>query len=49
LHGALMPLSLPTLVLDKDVPIYAPDNSGRGYKFWVALNLNPNLQMQEGD
>src|SRR5665213_4580294 len=26
-HGALMPLSLPTLVMGKDVPIYDTDNS----------------------
>ena len=40
LHGALMPLSLPTLVLGKDVLIYAPDNSGRGYKIGYICGIN---------
>jgi len=40
LHGALMPLSLPTLVLGKDVPIYAPDNSGRSYKIGYICGIN---------
>jgi hypothetical protein len=40
LHGALMPLSLPTLVMGKDVPIYAPDNSGRGYKLGYICGIN---------
>jgi hypothetical protein len=40
LHGALMPLSLPALVMGKDVPIYAPDNSGRGYKVGYICGIN---------
>jgi hypothetical protein len=28
LHGALMPLSLPALLIGEDVPIYASDNAG---------------------
>ena len=40
LHGALMPLSLPTLVIGKDVPIYAADNSGRGYKIGYICGIN---------
>ncbi|MGA2543012.1 MAG: hypothetical protein ABSG78_15785 [Verrucomicrobiota bacterium] len=40
LHGALMPLSLPALVIGKDVPIYAPDNSGRGYKIGYICGIN---------
>jgi hypothetical protein len=40
LHGALMPLSLPSLVIGKDVPIYAPDNSGRGYKIGYICGIN---------
>ena len=40
LHGALMPLSLPTLLMGKDVPIYAPDNSGRGYKVGYICGIN---------
>jgi cyanate permease len=40
LHGALMPLSLPTLVMGKDVAIYAADNSGRGYKIGYICGIN---------
>ena len=40
LHGALMPLSLPTLLIGKDVPIYAPDNSGRSYKIGYICGIN---------
>jgi hypothetical protein len=40
LHGALMPLSLPTLVMGRDVPIYAPDNTGRGYKIGYICGIN---------
>jgi hypothetical protein len=40
LHGALMPLSLPALVMGKDVPIYAPDNSGRNYKIGYICGIN---------
>jgi hypothetical protein len=40
LHGALMPLSLPTLVLGKDVPIYAPENTGRSYKIGYICGIN---------
>ncbi len=32
LHGALMPLSLPSLVIGREVPIYDTDNTGRLYK-----------------
>src|SRR5580658_8683027 len=32
LHGALMPIALPSLLLGKDVPIYAVVNAGRLYK-----------------
>lgn len=40
LHGALMPLSLPTLLLGRDVPIYANENSGRGYKIGYICGIN---------
>ncbi len=40
LHGALMPLSLPSLVMGRDVAIYAPDNSGRGYKIGYICGIN---------
>jgi hypothetical protein len=40
MHGALMPAALPTLVLGKDLPIYAPHNVGRGYNIGFILGLN---------
>jgi len=40
LEGALMPAALPGLVGGKDVPIYAPNNVGRGYKIGYILGLN---------
>ena len=40
LHGALMPVALPSLLLGKDVPIYAPNNTGRGYKLGYIAGIN---------
>ena len=40
LEGALMPAALPGLLAGKDVPIYAPNNIGRGYKIGYILGLN---------
>lgn len=40
LEGALMPAALPGLLAGKDVPIYAPNNEGRGYKIGFILGLN---------
>ncbi len=40
LHGALMPMALPSLVLDRDVPIYADVNSGRFYKLGYIVGIN---------
>jgi hypothetical protein len=40
LHGALMPLALPSLVTGHDVPIYAQDNSGRFYKIGYICGIN---------
>jgi hypothetical protein len=40
LHGAMMPIALPTLLLGKDVTIYAPDNTGRGYKIGYICGIN---------
>ena len=40
MHGALMPAALPTLVLGKDLPIYAASNVGRGYNIGFILGLN---------
>lgn len=40
LEGALMPAALPGLLRGQDVPIYAPNNIGRGYKIGYILGLN---------
>lgn len=40
LHGALMPLALPSLLLGKDVEIFATDNSGRIYKIGYICGIN---------
>jgi hypothetical protein len=40
LHGALMPMALPSLVMGKDVNIYAANNSGRVYKLGYITGIN---------
>ena len=40
LHGALMPLALPSLLLGRDVELFAADNSGRGYKIGYICGIN---------
>ena len=40
LHGALMPLALPSLLLGRDVEIFAADNSGRRYKIGYICGIN---------
>jgi len=40
LHGALMPVALPSLLLGKDVPIYADRNQGRIYKLGYIAGIN---------
>jgi hypothetical protein len=40
LHGALMPLALPSLLLGQDVEIFATDNSGRLYKIGYICGIN---------
>jgi hypothetical protein len=40
LHGALMPLALPSLVLGRNVEIFAADNSGRFYKIGYICGIN---------
>ena len=40
LHGALMPVALPSLLLGKDVPIYAERNEGRTYKLGYIAGIN---------
>lgn len=39
-HGALMPMALPSLVIGKDVEIYAANNSGRRYKIGYIVGIN---------
>ena len=40
LHGALMPMALPSLVMGKDVEIYAANNAGRPYKLGYIVGIN---------
>jgi hypothetical protein len=40
LEGALMPAALPGLLTGHDLPIYAPNNSGQGYKIGYILGIN---------
>jgi hypothetical protein len=40
LHGALMPLALPNLLIGHDVTIYAPNNTGRTYKLGYTVGVN---------
>jgi len=40
LHGAMMPLSLPSLDMGKDVAIYDPNNLGRLYKIGYICGVN---------
>lgn len=39
-HGALMPVALPSLLLGKDVPIYTTNNTGRFYKIGYIAGIN---------
>ena len=40
IHGGLMPMALPSLVLGHDVEIFAMNNSGRGYKLGYIIGIN---------
>ncbi len=40
LHGALMPIALPALLMGNDVPIYAATNTGRIYKIGYIAGIN---------
>jgi hypothetical protein len=40
LHGALMPIALPNLLVGNDVPIYATHNTGVPYKLGYTLGVN---------
>jgi len=39
-HGGLMPAALPSLLMGKDVPIFAPNNDGRRYKIGYIAGIN---------
>ena len=39
-HGALMPTALPSLLMGKDVPIYATSSTGRTYKLGYIAGIN---------
>ncbi len=40
LHGALMPMALPSLVMGEDVEIYDATNTGRFYKLGYIVGIN---------
>jgi hypothetical protein len=40
LHGALMPMALPSLLLGKDVDIFAANQNGRPYKIGYICGIN---------
>lgn len=39
-HGMLMPAALPGLLMGQDLPIYAPNNTGRTYNIGYAMGIN---------
>ena len=39
LHGGLMPMALPSLVMGQDVDIFATNNSGRPYKLGYIVGI----------
>jgi hypothetical protein len=40
MHGALMPIAFPSLLLGEDVPIYSSNNTGRTYKIGYISGVN---------
>lgn len=40
IEGFLMPAALPALLMGKDLPIYAPNNTGRGYNIGFLFGIN---------
>jgi hypothetical protein len=40
MHGIMMPAALPGLLMGNDLPIYAPNNSGRTYNIGFAVGVN---------
>jgi hypothetical protein len=39
-HGALMPMALPSLVMGQQVEIFSPNNPGRLYKIGYIVGIN---------
>jgi len=39
-HGAMMPCTLPTLLVGRDLPIYERNNSGRLYNLGYTVGVN---------
>ena len=39
-HGALMPMALPALVMGEDITIYSDRNNGRPYKIGYIIGIN---------
>jgi hypothetical protein len=39
-HGGLMPMALPSLLMGQDVEIFASNNSGRSYKLGYIVGIN---------
>jgi len=40
LHGALMPMALPALVMGRDVPIFAEHHAGQTYKLGYVVGVD---------
>jgi len=40
IHGGLMPMALPSLLMGQDVEIFASNNSGRSYKLGYIVGIN---------
>ena len=40
LHGAIMPMAMPNLLIGQDVTLYAPNNTGRLYKLGYTVGVN---------
>ena len=40
IHGAMMPIALPNLLVGNDVTIYAETNTGRTYKLGYTVGVN---------
>lgn len=40
LHGGLMPMALPSLLMGQDVEIFSSNNTGRSYKLGYIVGIN---------